>query len=98
MLLFFPGVLCALVVHSLTIKRERTTPQFLTSAFVYGVSTYLLLAGLRETYAAAAAGRARSAVRTREVQQGRPQSRAADATPLHPSSTLGAAGLVHASG
>ncbi|MBW3571276.1 MAG: hypothetical protein KY467_09230 [Gemmatimonadetes bacterium] len=46
-LLFFPGVLCALVVHSLTIQRERTTPQFLTSAFVYGVSTYLLLAALR---------------------------------------------------
>lgn len=46
-LLFFPGVLCALVVHALTIQRERTTPQFLTSAFVYGVSTYLLLAGLR---------------------------------------------------
>ncbi|HYR06806.1 MAG TPA: DUF6338 family protein [Longimicrobium sp.] len=46
-LLFFPGVLCALIVHALTIQRERTTPQFLTSAFVYGVSTYLLLAGLR---------------------------------------------------
>lgn len=46
-LLFFPGVLCALVVDSLTIQRERTTPQFLTSAFVYGVSTYLLLAGSR---------------------------------------------------
>lgn len=50
-LLFFPGVLCALVVHALTIQRERTTPQFLTSAFVYGVSTYLLLAGLRATLA-----------------------------------------------
>lgn len=50
-LLFFPGVLCALVVHSLTIQRERTTPQFLTSAFVYGVSTYLLLAGIRATLA-----------------------------------------------
>jgi hypothetical protein len=50
-LLFFPGVLCALVVHSLTIQRERTTPQFLTSAFVYGVSTYLLLAGIRPVYA-----------------------------------------------
>lgn len=53
-LLFFPGVLCALVVHSLTIQRERTTPQFLTSAFVYGVSTYLLLASIREVYAAGA--------------------------------------------
>jgi hypothetical protein len=46
-LLFFPGVLCALIVHALTSQRERTTPQFLTNAFVYGVSTYLLLAGLR---------------------------------------------------
>jgi hypothetical protein len=53
-LLFFPGVLCALVVHALTIQRERTTPQFLTSAFVYGVSTYLLLAGLREVCAGGA--------------------------------------------
>jgi hypothetical protein len=51
-LLFFPGVLCALIVHALTIQRERTTPQFLTSAFVYGVSTYLLLAGLRAGCAA----------------------------------------------
>ena len=50
-LLFFPGVLCALIVHALTIQRERTTPQFLTSAFVYGVSTDLLLAGLRTVYA-----------------------------------------------
>lgn len=46
-LLFFPGVLCALVVYALTIQRDRTTPQFLTSAFIYGVSTYLLLAALR---------------------------------------------------
>jgi hypothetical protein len=53
-LLFFPGVLCALIVHALTIQRERTTPQFLTSAFVYGVSTYLLLASFREAYAAGA--------------------------------------------
>lgn len=53
-LLFFPGVLCALIVHALTIQRERTTPQFLTSAFVYGVSTYLLLAGVREAYAVGA--------------------------------------------
>lgn len=50
-LLFFPGVLCALIVHALTIQRERTTPEFLTSAFVYGVSTYLLLAGLRAALA-----------------------------------------------
>ncbi|HEX6367767.1 MAG TPA: DUF6338 family protein [Longimicrobium sp.] len=53
-LLFFPGVLCALIVHALTIQRERTTPQFLTSAFIYGVSTYLLLAGLRTVFAGCA--------------------------------------------
>jgi hypothetical protein len=53
-LLFFPGVLCALVVYALTIQRDRTTPQFLTSAFVYGVSTYLLLAALRGVCARAA--------------------------------------------
>lgn len=53
-LLFFPGVLCALIVHALTIQRERTTPQFLTSAFVYGVSTYLLLAALRAACAGVA--------------------------------------------
>jgi hypothetical protein len=51
-LLFFPGVLCALIVHALTIQRDRTTPQFLTSAFVYGVSTYLLLASSRAALAA----------------------------------------------
>lgn len=53
-LLFFPGVLCALIVHALTAQRERSTPEFLTSAFVFGVSTYLLLAGFREVYAAGA--------------------------------------------
>lgn len=53
-LLFFPGVLCALIVHALTIQRERSTPEFLTSAFVYGVSTYLLLTGLRAACAGVA--------------------------------------------
>lgn len=47
LLLFFPGVLCAMIVHALTAHRERTTAQFLTNAFVLGVSTYLLLAGVR---------------------------------------------------
>lgn len=55
-LLFFPGILCALVVQALTSNRERTTAQFLTSAFVFGVSTYLLLAGLRAGWAAASRG------------------------------------------
>ncbi|HEX8317130.1 DUF6338 family protein [Longimicrobium sp.] len=42
-LLFFPGVLCALLVDSLTAHRERTPAQFLTNAFVLGVGSYLLL-------------------------------------------------------
>lgn len=46
-LLFFPGVLCALILHALTSHRERTTAQFLTSAFVLGVCTYLVLVGTR---------------------------------------------------
>ncbi|HST57601.1 MAG TPA: DUF6338 family protein [Longimicrobium sp.] len=46
-LLFFPGVLCALILHALTSHRDRTTAQFLTSAFVLGVCTYLALAGTR---------------------------------------------------
>ena len=47
LLLFFPGVLCALILHALTSHRERTTAQFLTSAFVLGVWTYLVLAVVR---------------------------------------------------
>lgn len=43
-LLFFPGIVCALVLHTLTSYRERTTAQFLTSAFVLGIWTYLILA------------------------------------------------------
>ena len=42
-LLFFPGVVCALIVRALTNRRERATPEFLIDAFVFGVSTYLLL-------------------------------------------------------
>ncbi|HEY0024198.1 MAG TPA: hypothetical protein VGB24_14880 [Longimicrobium sp.] len=33
-LLFFPGVLCALLVDALIAHRERTPAQFLTNAFV----------------------------------------------------------------
>jgi len=55
LLLFFPGVLCAMVVHRLTIQRERTTAQFLTHSFVLGVTTYLLLALGRSTVAQGAA-------------------------------------------
>jgi hypothetical protein len=42
-LLFFPGVLCALLVDALIAHRERTPAQFLTNAFVLGVGSYLVL-------------------------------------------------------
>lgn len=53
-LLFFPGVVCALIVQALTNRRERTTPSFLIDAFLFGVGVYLLLAGLRAACAAVA--------------------------------------------
>jgi hypothetical protein len=43
LLLFFPGVLCAMLVDALTVHRERTAAQFLTHAFVLGLTSYLLL-------------------------------------------------------
>lgn len=43
LLLFFPGVLCAMLVHVLTRQRDDAPARFLTSAFVLGMSSYLLL-------------------------------------------------------
>jgi Family of unknown function (DUF6338) len=43
LLLFFPGVVCAMLVDALTVHRERTPAQFLTNAFVLGLTSYLLL-------------------------------------------------------
>lgn len=51
LLLFFPGVICALVLRALTNRRERATPEFLIDSFVLGVGTYLLLAGVRTGWA-----------------------------------------------
>jgi hypothetical protein len=48
LLLFFPGVLCALVVDALTVHRERTPVQFLTHAFAMGMGSYLTLALVRD--------------------------------------------------
>lgn len=45
LLLFFPGVLCAMIVETLTPRREHTPATFLTESFVFGISTYLLLSG-----------------------------------------------------
>lgn len=43
LLLFFPGVLCAMLVDALTVHRERTPAKFLTHSFVLGLTSYLLL-------------------------------------------------------
>ncbi|HEU4557333.1 MAG TPA: DUF6338 family protein [Longimicrobium sp.] len=51
MLLFFPGVLCALLVDALTVHRERTPAQFLTNAFALGMGSYLSLALVRDAVA-----------------------------------------------
>lgn len=53
-LLFFPGVVCALIVRALTNRRERATPEFLIDSFVFGISTYLVLAMVRAACAAIA--------------------------------------------
>ena len=46
LLLFFPGVLCAMFVDSLTTHRERTAPVFALHAIVLGVTTYATLHGV----------------------------------------------------
>ena len=51
LLLFFPGVLCAMLVDALTVHRERTAAQFLTHSFVLDLSSYLLLYAGRWTCA-----------------------------------------------
>lgn len=58
LLLFFPGVLCAMIVEALTPHRERTVPAFLTESFVFGIGTYLLLSASRSlvSYIAVAVG------------------------------------------
>lgn len=54
LLLFFPGVLCAMLLDALTVHRERTPVQFLTHAFALGMGSYLSLAASRDVLAAAA--------------------------------------------
>jgi hypothetical protein len=55
LLLFFPGVLCAMLVDVLTRRRDDSPGRFLTSAFVLGIGSYLLLYGARELCALSAA-------------------------------------------
>lgn len=54
LLLFFPGVLCALVLDALTVHRERTSLQFLTNSFALGMGCYLSLYGMRDAAASVA--------------------------------------------
>jgi hypothetical protein len=54
LLLFFPGVLCAMLLDALTVHRERTPVEFLTHAFALGMGSYLSLAASRDVLAAAA--------------------------------------------
>ncbi|HSU12943.1 hypothetical protein [Longimicrobium sp.] len=54
LLLFFPGVLCAILLDALTVHRERTPVQFLTNAFALGMASYLSLAAARDVTASAA--------------------------------------------
>jgi len=42
LLLFFPGIICTLLVDSLTIHRERNSSIFFINSFVFGLSCYLL--------------------------------------------------------
>lgn len=48
LLLFFPGVLCALLVDALTVHKERKAVEFLTHAFLLGIGSYLTLYVARE--------------------------------------------------
>jgi hypothetical protein len=41
-LLFFPSVLCAIIVDALTVHRGRSAVEFLIRAFVLGIGSYLL--------------------------------------------------------
>lgn len=41
LLLFFPGIICTLIVDSLTVHRERTPFVFAVHSFIFGLSSYL---------------------------------------------------------
>lgn len=55
LLLFFPGVVCAVLVDVLTVRRGRNVFQFLTHSYVLGMGSYLLVYGARELWALLAA-------------------------------------------
>jgi len=42
LLLFFPGVICAYIVDSLTIHRPKSQFEFVLDSFVYGLASYLV--------------------------------------------------------
>lgn len=43
LLLFFPGIICAILVDMLTTHHERSTATFLVNSFVLGITCYLTL-------------------------------------------------------
>lgn len=43
LLLFFPGIICAILVDMLTTHRERSVATFLVNSFVLGITCYLIL-------------------------------------------------------
>lgn len=46
MLIFFPGIVCHLIVDPLTVHKDRQPFQVLLFAFVYGVLSYLIYAAI----------------------------------------------------
>jgi len=42
LLIFFPGIICAMITDALTVHRERKLWSFLLNSFVLGLSTYIL--------------------------------------------------------
>jgi hypothetical protein len=55
LLLFFPGVICAYIVDTLTIHRPRTQFQFLLNSLVLGLASYFLYWALLRVAAAGGA-------------------------------------------
>lgn len=46
LLLFFPGIICAYIIDSLTVHRQRETVFFLLQSFVFGIVAYFVYWGV----------------------------------------------------
>ncbi len=42
LLLFFPGIICTLIIDSLTVHREESSFTFIVYSFIFGLSCYLI--------------------------------------------------------